>query len=390
MKRVNIYAAALQITVCLAVVSAANVASAIVLASDNASDPAYAFEADGAWKGTYDPTDPHIVGQNPPGNDNGGTGFGVWNFTGPRVTGGSQNPVPPYGNLNHFIDGVDFPTTAYNNLGAPAFGLGNCNPGSHCYGTAVAERSFFQPMQVGDVFTAAIDTPAEYDNYADAIDGYPFAIIGFRDASRLPTFGVEAGGDVDGPGPYPWTYDDLNGDKQDFGTAAGVGPIDPTATSNGSTIRLEILSATTGRFTLNGVPLDITFKFGLPKSVVFTLYDNNAVADAMGNPTGQHAFYFNNLKIERPPFGLPGDYNGNSVVDAADYVLWRNGGPLQNEVATLGMVTPEDYNEWRSRFGNISAAGSVAGLSHGVPEPSTTSLVAAVVFTCISRRRRRM
>ena len=32
------------------------------------------------------------------------------------------------------------------------------------------------------------------------------------------------------------------------------------------------------------------------------------------------------------PGGVPGDYNGNGVVDMADYVLWRNGGPLQNEV----------------------------------------------------------
>ena len=32
----------------------------------------------------------------------------------------------------------------------------------------------------------------------------------------------------------------------------------------------------------------------------------------------------------RPP-GVSGDYNGNGVVDMADYVLWRNGGPLQND-----------------------------------------------------------
>jgi hypothetical protein len=384
MKLVKTITVVVRIVLCLALVSAAEVASAVVIASDNASNPAYSFEADGAWKGQYAPTDIHQAGQNPPGTDNGGTGFGIWNFTGPKIVdGGFQNPVEPYGNLNHFIDGVDFPTTAYNDLGAPAFGLGNCNPGSHCYGTAVAERPFAQPMQVGDVFSADIDTPAEYDNYADAVDGYPFAIIGFRDADLLTTFGIEAGGDVEGPGPYPWRYDDLNHFGQDYGTDAGVGPMEPTITSDGSAIRLEILSATTGRFTLDGVSLDITFKFGLPKSVLFTLYDNNAEADAMGNPTSEHAFYFNNLKIERPPFGVPGDYNGNSVVDAADYVLWRNGGPLQNEVATPGTVTPDDYNEWRSRFGNTSGAGSVAGLTHVVPEPSTAILAAAVVLACI-------
>ena len=30
---------------------------------------------------------------------------------------------------------------------------------------------------------------------------------------------------------------------------------------------------------------------------------------------------------------MPGDYNGNGVVDGPDYVVWRNGGPLLNEVA---------------------------------------------------------
>ena len=38
------------------------------------------------------------------------------------------------------------------------------------------------------------------------------------------------------------------------------------------------------------------------------------------------------------PAGVPGDYNNNGKVDAADYVLWRNGGPLQNEVTTPGTV----------------------------------------------------
>ena len=31
---------------------------------------------------------------------------------------------------------------------------------------------------------------------------------------------------------------------------------------------------------------------------------------------------------------LTGDFNGNGVVDAADYVQWRNGGPLQNDPTT--------------------------------------------------------
>jgi hypothetical protein len=74
--------------------------------------------------------------------------------------------------------------------------------------------------------------------------------------------------------------------------------------------------------------------------------------------------------------GVPGDYNGNGKVDAADYVLWRNGGPLQNEVDTPGTVNAADYAEWRARFGNTSGAGAGLG-SAAVPEP--TGVVLALV-----------
>ncbi len=52
--------------------------------------------------------------------------------------------------------------------------------------------------------------------------------------------------------------------------------------------------------------------------------------------------------------GLTGDYNGNGEVDAADYVLWRNGGPLQNEGDTPGTVNDADYTVWRANFDNAA------------------------------------
>jgi hypothetical protein len=57
--------------------------------------------------------------------------------------------------------------------------------------------------------------------------------------------------------------------------------------------------------------------------------------------------------IAGPNSSVVGDFNNNGVVDAADYVLWRNGGPLANEGGvTPGASTSEDYSTWRSRFGN--------------------------------------
>jgi hypothetical protein len=77
----------------------------------------------------------------------------------------------------------------------------------------------------------------------------------------------------------------------------------------------------------------------------------------------------------------PGDYNGDGVVDAADYVNWRNG---------LGTIyTQADYNVWLSRFGQSAGSGSSSNFA--VPEPASAWLVlaAAVAFVWpVSKRRK--
>ena len=369
---------------CLLLTLVASTASAITIASDSAADPAYAVEADGAWKGV-NPT----ANENPPGNDNGGTGFLPWDFG-----GGYHEASDPYGMLNHFIDGVDFPTTPFNNLGAPAFGLGNEN--FALFDTAVAARPFAEPLAVGDIFSAEFDSPAEYDDYTT--NGFPFAIIGFRDAAGEEAFNIEAGSSVPF-GDFNWRYDDLNKTNGDFGVDAGGSTIAPTDTSDGSTFSLEVLSPTTGRFTFDGKSLEITFGHidaaegpiaaGPPASVVFTLFDNNAEADDMGDPTGEHAFYFDNLKIERPSAGVLGDYNGNGTVDAADYVLWRDtlnqtGPDLPADGNDNNMVDAGDYDVWRMHFGQSTGGGSL--VDGAVPEPTALTLL-LLGFLAVSTRR---
>ena len=87
--------------------------------------------------------------------------------------------------------------------------------------------------------------------------------------------------------------------------------------------------------------------------------------------------------------GLPGDYNNNQVVDAADYVVWRNGGPLLNEGASSGVVDQADYDFWRARFGIGSGAGAGAGVTAAVPEPASCGLaaLALIVVSLFPRRR---
>ena len=46
---------------------------------------------------------------------------------------------------------------------------------------------------------------------------------------------------------------------------------------------------------------------------------------------------------------LPGDFNGDGIVDAADYVIWR-----KNDGSQVG------YDMWRSHFGQTASAGICA------------------------------
>ncbi len=86
--------------------------------------------------------------------------------------------------------------------------------------------------------------------------------------------------------------------------------------------------------------------------------------------------------------GVPGDYNGNGIVDAADYVLWRNGGPLLND-PTPG-VQAADYTFWRSRFGATSGSGTSLGGATSVPEPATWLIgLMAVSILLMDRARMR-
>jgi hypothetical protein len=75
--------------------------------------------------------------------------------------------------------------------------------------------------------------------------------------------------------------------------------------------------------------------------------------------------------------GLPGDYNHNGIVDAADYTLWRDG---------LGTTyTQADYNIWKANFG--AHAGSGSGATATVPEPATLWMLLAGILTLCYRRR---
>jgi hypothetical protein len=100
--------------------------------------------------------------------------------------------------------------------------------------------------------------------------------------------------------------------------------------------------------------------------------------------TADLTLYIDNVRVGMSAAAVPGDYNGNGSVDAADYVLWRDGGPLQNEVEDPGTVSAADYGAWRARFGNPSAGSG--GSLVAVPEPAATILLIVAVACLLAAR----
>jgi len=91
------------------------------------------------------------------------------------------------------------------------------------------------------------------------------------------------------------------------------------------------------------------------------------------------------------PPGLSADYNSNSEVDSADYVMWRKlfntAGPLPNDAGiSPGIVNSADYSHWRKRFGisTIPFAGSGSGSELDLPNiPEPTSGIILLIGGCL-------
>jgi hypothetical protein len=85
---------------------------------------------------------------------------------------------------------------------------------------------------------------------------------------------------------------------------------------------------------------------------------------------------------------LPGDYNEDGMVDAADYTVWRNhfgaAMSLPNETATPGMVTSDDYDVWKQNVGATTGGGSHSPTA--VLEPSSLCVLLCGLLVSGARR----
>ncbi|TWT87303.1 hypothetical protein Mal64_28410 [Pseudobythopirellula maris] len=88
--------------------------------------------------------------------------------------------------------------------------------------------------------------------------------------------------------------------------------------------------------------------------------------------------------------GVEGDYNGNGVVDAADFTVWRDslnqtGEGLAADGDGDGAVDQDDYAVWVANFGQSASALAEAA---SVPEPASLALLLVAATACGALPRR--
>jgi hypothetical protein len=346
---------------------------AVQLAYDSAADPIY----NDGWQA----------------GDNGGFGFGAWNFD------GTYNTLPP--GQEAMDDGLKMGTqtsspfndlgrawTMYNPVGRPV------GPSNGASGTDIARAGRSIPaLQIGQTITVVLDNPIERHFYR----GYNV---------KLNTFGGNSlGGNTcngftctPGQSPAPYTLTGVG--TFEYATDGQWGGTTLFDTDTDAGVRIAFTLTAADAYSLTMTPLDNSVpeytgsgtleSSGTINWIEFQFYNTDSDFYPTMIPGARATdYYIRSIEItgSAPP-GVPGDYNGNGVVDGADYVLWRNGGPLQNEVDAPGTVNAADYTAWRARFGNISGAGSGL-LGSAVPEPGTFVLLVASAAGVISLGLRR-
>jgi len=114
------------------------------------------------------------------------------------------------------------------------------------------------------------------------------------------------------------------------------------------------------------------------------VFDNVPLGFAVNYGTG------NNSQITLY-FGS-GDFNGDTLVDAGDYVSWRKNQGTSNALANdAGLGTPigaAHYNLWRTNFSHSTLSGTGAGLDDyaAIPEPKALALICAACWVALGWR----
>lgn len=249
----------------------------------------------------------------------------------------------------------------------------------------------------GDQAVRVDRTAASNRRWADPVAGFPtgrFVTVSWDMAVTVtqaagvfgPFFGVDTYDDKDNPIAVLGTLgvDATTGEvliqAEDTGVLIAPGPVVASDEWNHFEIELNFLNKTYRTY-LNGDFVASTgFVDGSFGGDDFTDADIAAFA-AAADPASQNepgtAWFDNFLVID----GLIGDYNGDGVVNAADYTVWRDtlgqtGSSLAADGNGDGVVDGLDYDVWRDRFGRGGPApGALAIGTSPVPEPAGVALM---------------
>jgi len=117
----------------------------------------------------------------------------------------------------------------------------------------------------------------------------------------------------------------------------------------------------------------------------------------LGWNVSQDSLWFTLQVVEQ---GLPGDYNGNGMVDAADYTVWRDTlgqtgeGLAADGTGPLGVpdgtVDSLDYDFWKSHFGSTLGGdlnnSIAASTDASIPEPAVWWLIGVILALLVTKR----
>lgn len=228
----------------------------------------------------------------------------------------------------------------------------------------ISEASFFASndgtgtdiLQAGSVsLIRAIDTNrGATKNFNDGGANSGFIITPAVGTTIVDGFEITTGGDATHRDPATWEL---------YGTNETIVSAD---NSQGDGESWTLIS--TGAFNDDQVSLDRNATgdvVALANSTEFTSY--KFVFPTLRDPEQDNGFQVADIQMFGSivtPAPTPGDYNGDSVVDAADYTVWRDGNSPDDTVA--------GYNLWVANYGKSYALPS-SGVS--VPEPTSSVLV---------------
>jgi GH35 family endo-1,4-beta-xylanase len=242
-----------------------------------------------------------------------------------------------------------------------------------------------------------------------AVQGLPFALTEF--GVHDPVSDADAAtilkemmrivfGNANSTGFYLWGFHSENGDTNLYPKANELYRVNNVTSTNDLDWNTWTITDA-GKMWRDTLGIE---DFGVNPDDGWTTQLSNVVvgADGMINFTGFWGDY--ELKIGTQTIGAltlnkgtsayslvvaPGDYNGDHVVNAADYVVWRSTLGSTSDLRADGngdrAITDADYNVWRSKLGTSYTSG--LGQAASVPEPGAGILLILGALLLSARRR---